>query len=347
MILNQWANVVRWEKRTYMFMRTTEFLWQEGHTAHASHEDARDTEIWAMDAYESLFKNFIALPGYRGPKSRGETFAGAIETISYETLMPGGKALQGCTSHDLGQNFAKAFDIRFQNKKGEKEFAWQTSWGLTTRTIGALVLAHGDDNGLRLPPKLAPFQVVIIPVKLDDNIVKECLTLKETLQAEGIRVKFDDKDETLGFKINKWEMKGAPLRIEVGQKELESGEFKSVRRDNGEKISIHKTKIATEVKKILDEIQNNMFKEAEKFLKDNTREVDNYDDFKKIMENERGFLKVSWCEDSECEEKIKSETKATPRCKIEGLPAQAGEFKGKCVCCGRPSNSKWYFAQSY
>src|SRR3989344_3589794 len=331
MILNQWANVVRWEKRTYLFMRTTEFLWQEGHTAHATHEDAVDTEVWAMNAYESLFRNFFALPGYRGIKSRGETFAGAEETISYETLMPEGKALQSATSHDLGQNFAKVFDITFQNKKREKEFVWQTSWGLSTRTIGALILAHGDDKGLRLPPKLAPFQVVIIPVRLDDDIIKECVFLKEKLVLAGIRVKFDDKDETLGFKINKWEMKGAPLRLEVGKRELESGTFKSVRRDNGKENSINKKSLVKDTKKILDDIQDNMFEEAEKFLKENTYKVNNFNDFKKIMETTRGFLEVSWCENSDCEEKIKQETKATTRCKIEG------NNSGECIYCGKPS----------
>lgn len=345
MMLNQWVNVVRWEKRTYMFMRTTEFLWQEGHTAHASHEDAVATQLWAMDTYEKTFKELFALPGYRGYKSDKERFAGAESTLTYEAMMPEGKALQSCTSHDLAQNFGKVFDIKFQNKNGENEFVWQTSWGLSTRSIGGLILAHGDDKGLRLPPRLAPIQVVLLPVRIEEPILKAVEDFKKLLVAAGVRVKIDDRDETIGFKINKWEVKGVPLRIEVGARELEAGFLKVVRRDTGEADQVAIGDLVPSVQTMLQKIQENLYAEAEQFLIASTHEVSDYEQFKKIMDGEKGFIKAFWCGDVECEENIKKETTATTRCRVE--QPSGVRVTGKCVYCGKECHEQWYFAQAY
>jgi prolyl-tRNA synthetase len=342
--VNQWNNVVRWEKRTYLFLRTTEFLWQEGHTAHAMHNEASELQHWAMEEYARLYKEFFAIPGYVGRKSESEKFAGADMTLTYETLMPEGKALQSCTSHDLGQNFSKAFDITFQDKSGNKEYAWQTSWGLSTRSIGGLIMTHGDDKGLILPPRLAPVQVVILPVKPNDEaVLTECRALKEKLKTVGIRSIVDDADETIGFRINKWELKGVPLRIELGQKEIESGQATVARRDIGEKESLPLTELDTKLHVLLDDVQKNLLEKAERFLKDNTHVVDSYEEFKNILETKRGFLKALWCEDSACEAVLKKETKASTRC----LPIDAPKEEGKCIRCDKPANYRWIFAQAY
>ena len=341
-LLNQWSSAVRWEKRTYLFMRSTEFLWQEGHTAHATHEDAIATQNWAMDTYKEMFEKFFALPGYIGKKSPSETFAGANNSITYETLMPEGKVLQSCTSHDLGQNFAEAFDIGFQNKNEKRELVWQTSWGLSTRSMGALILAHGDDKGLRLPPKLAPIQVIVIPVKIEDDLLNASKALVEKLAALNIRAKVDIREETIGFKINKWEVKGVPFRIEVGKRELESGVLKGVRRDTGEEIAIDLEMSGEKIKEILESIQDKMLEEARNFLRDNTHEVSDYKEFQEIMRTKKGFIKAFWCGDSKCESSIKEETTASTRCKSDSQ----GE-EGLCIYCNNPANEEWYFAQSY
>ncbi len=343
-LINQWNNVVRWEKRTYMFLRTTEFLWQEGHTAHATHDEAWEMVLWAMRAYQEVYRDYFALAGYAGLKSDSEKFAGAGRTVTFESLMPDGKALQSCTSHDLGQNFARVFDIKFQDKDGETKYAWQTSWGFSTRSIGGLILAHGDDNGLKLPPKLAPYQAVIIPVKSKSNLLDFSHNLEGSLRSAGVRVIVDSReDETLGYKINKWELKGAPVRLEIGEKEIAEGFITAVRRDSGEKSRMTADRFVVETKILLDDIQARMLKESEEFLRVHTYAADTYDEFKSIMGSRRGFIRAHWCGNAECEIKIKMETKATTRCRLlDEVPED-----GKCVYCGGQSNYRWVFGQSY
>lgn len=343
-LINQWNNVVRWERRTYLFLRTSEFLWQEGHTAHVSHEEALEYVRWAMAMYAKTYRELFALPGIVGWKSQSEKFAGAVDSITFESLMPGGKALQSCTSHDLGQNFSEAFNISFLDKEGQKQFAWQTSWGFSTRSLGGLILSHGDDQGLVLPPKLAPYQAVILPVKQDPMVLEYANKLMDRLMAVGVRVKLDAReDESMGYRINKWELKGVPVRIEIGPKEVEEETITAVRRDVKGKLSIKLSEIESKIVNQLDEIQLSMLQTTERYLSENTHEVSNYDDFKKIMENDRGFLVAHWCEDSRCEAKIKEETKATTRC----LPLDSESEKGTCIYCGQPATHRWYFAISY
>jgi prolyl-tRNA synthetase len=344
LLINQWNNVVRWEKRTYLFMRTSEFLWQEGHTAHATHEEARDTVNWAMDMYQKTYRELLALPGIVGRKSESEKFAGAVSTLTYESLMPGGKALQACTSHDLGQNFSKPFNISFQDQDGQNQHAWQTSWGFSTRSLGGLIMAHGDDQGLRLPPRIAPIQVVILPVRYDDTVVEFSQKIAKQLQDRGIRARFDNRDdETLGFRINKWELKGVPIRLEIGQREVEAQAITAVRRDNGEKTTIPLTELFDALPAMLEEIQGALFNQAQKLLDENSHIVDSYEQFKELMAGSKGFLYAFWCEDAECEATIQDETKATTRC----LPLDAKEESGTCIHCGKPAKYRWVFAQSY
>ena len=343
-LINQWNNVVRWEKRTYLFLRTTEFLWQEGHTAHATHEESWEMVKWAMKMYQKVYKDFFAIPGYVGRKSEAEKFAGADLTLTFESLMPEGKALQSCTSHDLGQNFSKTFNISFLNSEGKSEYAWQTSWGFSTRSIGGLIMTHGDDSGLILPPRLAPIQVIILPVKKEEKSLVACEEIAKLLKDIGVRTKIDDSDnETIGFRINKWELKGVPLRLELGPKEIEQGNVTVVRRDTGEKLVFPQQELAVKIIELLQLIQDDLYKKAEKFLKDNTHQVDNYDQFKEIISGSRGFISAFWCENAECEKKIKEETKATTRC----LPLDTKEQNGKCVYCGQPAKYKWIFGQAY
>ena len=345
LMINQWNNVVRWEKRTYLFIRTTEFLWQEGHTAHATHDEAWDMVVWAIGIYEKAYRELFALPGYVGRKSESERFAGADRTLTYESLMPEGKALQGCTSHDLGQNFSKTFNIMFQNQQGgESEYVWQTSWGLSTRSIGGLIMTHGDDAGLKLPPRLAPIQAVIVPVKNETSVIDACHEIAASLKKSDVRVFIDEGDnETLGSKINKWELKGVPVRIEIGPKELENGIVTAVRRDTGEKKSYDMKSLSESIQTLLKEIQDNLYRDAEIFLEQNTRCVDSYDEFKKTLVDKHGFLAALWCEKEECEENIKAETKATTRC----LPLNAKDEDGVCIYCGSPAKHRWLFAQAY
>lgn len=344
LLINQWDNVVRWEKRTYLFLRTTEFLWQEGHTAHATHDEAWDMVVWAIGMYAKAYRELFALPGYVGRKSESEKFAGGNRTLTYESLMPGGKALQSCTSHDLGQNFSKTFDIAFQNPKGTSEYVWQTSWGFSTRSIGALIMAHGDDAGLRLPPRLAPIQVVMVPVKNEALVLGACRTIAAHLKKADIRVFVDDGDnETFGSKINTWELKGVPVRIEIGPKELEKGIVTAIRRDTGEKKLYSANTLVQSMPKLLEEIQSNLYHDAEKFLEENTRRVDSYDEFKKILATKHGFLAALWCESEDCERNIKTETKATTSC----LTLDVKDEDGTCIYCGKPAQHRWLFAQAY
>lgn len=343
--INQWCNVVRWEMRPRLFLRTTEFLWQEGHTVHQTHQEALEEVNRALKMYVDFYRNYLAIDGIFGKKSESEKFPGAKDTYTYEMLMPDGKALQGCTSHDLGQNFAKVFNIKFLDKKGEERIAWQTCWGLSTRSIGALIMVHSDDNGLIIPPKIAPIQIIIIPIfgkKLADKILEQKVReVKEILK--NFKVEVDLKKEySVGWKFNEWELKGIPLRIEIGQKEIKEKKVSLVRRDTNERSSVSFNSLPEKVKEILDSIQKNLFLKSSQYLKENTREVFEYKDLRDIMKKKKGFLKAFWCENERCEVKIKEETKATTRVLIS-----SSEEKGKCVFCGKPAKRKWIFAQAY
>lgn len=342
-LINQWCNIVRWEKRTYLFLRTSEFLWQEGHCAHLTHEESNDMVMWALDTYEKTYNELMAMYGIKGKKSQSEKFPGAGDTFTFECMMPNGKALQACTSHDLGQNFSRSFDWTVQDKNGEKAYPWQNSWGLSTRAIGGLIMAHGDENGLKLPPQIAPIQVVVVPIpghKTALNKAKEIfLELKKTY-----RVELDlTEGETAGFKFNKWELKGVPLRIEIGDRDVTANSVILTRRDNSEKITLLIENLNSKISPILDDIQNSLYSAHKRFTEEHTFSVDSYDEFKKIMEGNRGFIKAHWCENSDCEAEIKKDTKATTRC----LPLDTPEEEGKCIRCGKASHHRWLFALSY
>ena len=342
-LINQWNNVVRWEKRTYLFLRTLEFLWQEGHCAHATWEESWERVLWGIRLYEQTYKEMFALPTVVGRKSESEKFAGGVATLTCEVLMPEGKALQGCTSHDLGQNFSKAQDIKFQDKDGSVKYVWQNSWGFTTRSIGGMLMAHGDDAGVVLPPKVAPVQVVIIMVKNESGVIEYAQKVEEELTRLDIRVKLDNRDEeSMGYKINKWELKGVPLRIEIGIKEVNGQTLTLIRRDNQARSQISNNKLEA-VRVVLDTIQSDMLSKQERFLAENTFEADTYKKFSEIMETTRGLIKAFWCERAECETTIKEETKASTRC----LPLDAPEEKGVCIKCGEPAVHRWLFAQAY
>src|SRR3990167_8186066 len=348
MLINQWNNVVRWEKRTYLFLRTSEFLWQEGHTAHETEAGAIEMQVQALEWYQEIYQEYFAIPVISGRKSTSEKFAGAKTTYCVEALMPDGKALQAATSHNLGQNFSKPFEVSFQNRVGKIEYVWQTSWGFSTRALGGLFLVHGDDHGLILPPKVAPYQVVIIPIFKKGLEQSELITygqlLAEDLEAKGIRVMFDKGDnQSAGRKFNTWEVKGVPLRIEIGEREMQDKTVTLVKRIDGEKFMIAKTELSQEIMQLLDSIQQELFQKALEFLKNNIREAHSYDEFKAIMQSKRGFIKAFWCESAECEAKIKTETKATTRC----LPLDAAEEKGECIYCKKEAHHRWFFAQAY
>mgnify|MGYP000114204430 CR=1 FL=1 len=340
--MNQWNNVVRWEKRTLPFLRTSEFLWQEGHTAHSTHEEAIETQKWAMDMYADIYRDYFALDGYVGSKSTSERFAGADDTLTFEIMMPSGKALQSCTSHDLGQNFAKTFDISFQAQDGSDQFAWQTSWGLSTRSIGGLIMAHGDNNGLVLPPKLAPTQVVIVPVKTDEDLLNYADKLKLELEKKGVRSLVDGRDdERFGFKLNKWEIKGVPVIFKVGGSELEAESVTAKRRDTGEETTFALTEVGTKTVELLGAIQNDLLQRSRTYRDENTRKAQSYDELKEIIKTHKGFVKVFWNDDPEVEAKVKEETKAVSRCKI------AEGQEGIDFYTGKPASDVWLFAQSY
>lgn len=351
--INQWNNVVRWEKRTYLFLRTTEFLWQEGHTAHETEKEAMDMVLEALEWYRQIYEEHFAVPILIGRKSEAEKFAGAKETYTIEALMPDGKALQGATSHNLGQNFSKPFAIQFQNHKGEMAYVWQTSWGLSTRSLGGLFLVHGDDSGLILPPKVAPVQVVIVPIEgrpNEKNALKSARDLfnyikplEQELLQENIRVRIDSSVESPGRKFNKWEVKGVPLRFEIGDIEVDSNIVTVARRDTFEKINIKREHIIAETKNLLKEIQDNLFQKAKIFLEQNTHDASSFEEFENIMKTPRGFIRAFWCEEAACEVAIKEETKASIRC----LPLDANKEQGICVHCGKPAVSRWIFAQAY
>jgi prolyl-tRNA synthetase len=347
LIVNQWANVVRWEKRPYFFLRTTEFLWQEGHTAHATNEEAEEMAQKALNMYIEFYQNFLGLFGYAGQKSQSEKFPGADKTLTYEILMPDGKVVQACTSHNLGQNFAKAFKVKFQDNTGKEQLVSQTSWGLTSRSIGAMILMHGDDNGLVLPPNVAPIQVVIITITTKESdkgaIEKTAQKALEILETNGVRVKIDDSDDSPGRKFNQADLEGIPLRVEIGASEVRENKLRVVRRDSKQSFAIPTDVIGAEVSDLLESIQKDLLEKSKKLTHDNTKQADTYEDFKKIMNDTRGFIEAFWCEDPKCEAKIKEETKATTRC----LPLGAVETAGKCIYCEKDATHRWLFAQSY
>ena len=349
LLINQWANVVRWEMRTRLFLRTTEFLWQEGHTAHATKQEAIDESIQMMNIYAEFAENFMALPVIKGIKSASERFAGALETYCIEALMQDGKALQAGTSHFLGQNFAKAFDVKFATKEGGLEYVWGTSWGVSTRLMGALIMAHSDDQGLVLPPKLAPIQVVIVPIYKGEEQLEEVRSKVESIQmglkAKGISVKFDDRDTYKpGFKFAEWELKGVPVRFAIGPKDLENNTIEIARRDTGEKEVFDLSgNIVEKVEDLLSDIQSNIYKKAFVFRAENTVEVNSYEEFKKVLDDKGGFISAHWDGTAETEEKIKEETKATIRC----IPVDQVEEAGVCIYSGKPSNGRVLFARAY
>lgn len=347
-LINQWANVVRWEMRTRLFLRTAEFLWQEGHTAHATQEEALEETMKMVNVYADFAEQYMAVPVLKGSKSANERFAGAIETYCIEALMQDGKALQSGTSHFLGQNFAKAFDVKFTSKEGVQEYVWATSWGVSTRLMGALIMAHSDDNGLVLPPKLAPIQVVIVPIynKAEQLqlLTEHILPIKKQLEAKGITVKFDDRDNYKpGFKFAEHEMRGVPVRIAIGPRDLENKTVEVARRDTLEKKVYPVDQITEVVVHLLDEIQNNIFNKALKFREEHTYTTDSYEEFKEILDTKGGFILAHWDGTSETEELIKEETKATIRC----IPFDAPEEAGKCIRTGKPSNKRVVFARAY
>ena len=342
-MMNQWCNIVRWEKRTYLFLRTSEFLWQEGHCAHLTQKENLDMLHWALDMYEQTYNELLGMYGIKGRKSQSEKFPGAGDTFTFESLMPNGKALQACTSHDLGQNFSKSFDWTVQDQNKEKTYPWQNSWGLSTRAIGGLIMAHGDENGLKLPPNIAPIQIIIIPIPGHVTAAAKANEIYLSLKS-NFRVKIDNIDgETAGFKFNQWELKGVPLRLEIGDRDVAANSVILTRRDTGEKITSSISNLESTISNLLVKIQNNLFNIHKKFTEDHTFSVDSYDEFKKIMESSRGFIKAHWCENPDCETEIKKDTKATTRC----LPLDAPEEEGKCVRCGKPSHHRWIFGLSY
>jgi prolyl-tRNA synthetase len=347
-LINQWGNVVRWEMRTRLFIRTAEFLWQEGHTAHATREEAIEETVRMINIYAEFAENFMALPVIKGYKSENERFAGAIDTYAIEAIMQDGKALQAGTSHFLGQNFAKAFEVQFTDKTGKLDYVWATSWGLSTRTIGALIMAHSDNHGLVLPPRLAPIQVVIIPIFKNsvqlEQISEVALKIRKNLEAKAITVKFDDRDNnTPGWKFADYELKGVPVRIAIGPRDIENGTVEIARRDTLKKETVTLDTALSQISHILDEIQGNIYRKALEFKKENTLYVDKWEDFVNILDNQGGFIMAHWDGSPETEEKIKEETKATIRC----IPFDSPEEDGKCIYSGKPSKRRVLFARSY
>lgn len=348
LLINQWANVVRWEMRTRLFLRTAEFLWQEGHTAHATREEAVEEAERMLEVYATFVEEFMALPVIRGVKTESERFAGAEDTYCIEALMQDGKALQAGTSHFLGQNFAKAFDVTFSNKENKLEYVWATSWGVSTRLVGALVMAHSDDQGLVLPPKIAPIQVVIVPIyKGDDQKSKIDSKVKEitdNLKILGVRVKYDDSDNNRpGWKFAEYEMKGVPIRLAIGARDLENNVVEVARRDTKEKKSVNLDGIAQYTEGLLLDIQNSMFNRAKTYQQAHITNADTWDEFEKLLDEKGGFVSAHWDGSAETENAIKEKTKATIRC----IPLNNPKEDGKCILTGKPSGQRVLFARAY
>jgi prolyl-tRNA synthetase len=345
-LINQWANVVRWEKVTRPFLRTTEFLWQEGHTAHETEAEAEEETLKILDLYSSVAESVLALPVVKGVKSESEKFAGALRTYSIEALMGDGRALQAGTSHNLGQNFAKAFDITFQARDKSLQYVWGTSWGVTTRLIGAVVMTHGDDSGLILPPRIAPYQAVIVPIGRDnwrETVLPHAQAIRNQLDAAGIRVTLDERDERPGWKFAEWELRGVPLRIEIGPKDIEKSQVLIARRDTREKAGVPIEGLAAHVSMLLDDVQRTLLERAVAFREEHTRRVAGYDAFKQIMDGRPGFVIAPWCGAAACEAAIKADTQAT----IRNMPLGSQPPAGSCVRCDAAATVEAWFAKAY
>ena len=347
MLINQWCNVMRWELRTRLFLRTTEFLWQEGHTAHATAEEAEEETLRMLEVYRVFAEETMAMPVATGYKTEREKFAGALRTYTIEAMMQDRKALQAGTSHNLGQNFAKAFDVTFLDRDGQRKHVWASSWGVSTRLIGALVMAHSDDRGLLLPPRLAPIEIVIVPIYRSDeertSVLEKAFQVKKEL-GTSFTVKLDDRDQFKpGFKFSEWELKGVPLRIELGPRDVAAEQVVMVRRDNFDKKSVPVSSVSAEAVTVLDSIQNNLFERALAFRKDNTVEIDDYGQFKEFMAADGGFALIHWAGDSDLEKRMAEETKATIRC----IPFNGKTEEGKCIMSGKPSSLRVVAAKAY
>ncbi len=348
-LINQWANIVRWEKVTRPFLRTTEFLWQEGHTCHETSEEAQTETLLILSLYKEFVETELAIPVISGIKSFREKFAGAQETYAIEALMSDGKALQMGTSHNLGQHFAKAFDIKFEDRNQTLQYVWQTSWGMTTRTIGALIMVHGDDSGLRFPPRIAPVQVMVVPISIGnwrEAVLPVAQAAVESLKAAGVRAAIDAREEaTPGWKFAEYEMRGVPLRIEIGPRDVKAGQAVLVRRDTKAKEGVPLASLAARVPRLLDDIQAGLLAQARAFLEANIRDAADYETFKGLLENQRGFVRASWCGGDACEERIKNETMATIR--VIPLDEERAGTGEPCVACGREGQALAYFARAY
>ncbi|MCL6643205.1 MAG: proline--tRNA ligase [Candidatus Bipolaricaulota bacterium] len=350
-LINQWANVVRWELRPRLFLRTLEFLWQEGHTAHATEEEAEEETLRMLNVYVDVAQNEAAIPVIAGRKSESEKFAGALRSYTIEAMMGDKRALQAGTSHNLGQNFAKAFEIQYLDKNNQLQYCWTTSWGMSTRMIGAIIMTHGDDQGLILPPRLAPIQVIVVPIWKSGNederakVLEGVERVKRAL-GERVRLEIDAREEySPGWRFNEWELRGVPVRIEIGPKDLQKNQVVLARRDTKEKLFVSQDQLAERVPTLLDEIQKNLFERAKRFRDENTVELGDYEEFKEFMEGEgsRGFVRAYWCGAQECEIKIKEETKATTRC----IPFEQPRKPGYCIRCGREAGEQAIFAKAY
>ncbi|MEY7999836.1 proline--tRNA ligase [Clostridium sp. Mt-5] len=342
-LYNQWCSVVRWEKTTRPFLRTAEFLWQEGHTIHATKEEAEEETRYILNLYSELCKDVLAMPVIQGKKTESEKFAGAVDTYTIESLMHDGKALQAGTSHYLGENFAKAFGIQYSDKEGKQQYVHYTTWAVTTRLIGAIIMVHGDDNGMVMPPRIAPIQVIIVPIaQHKDGVLEKANELKNIL-SKSLRVKIDDSDKTPGWKFSEYEMKGVPVRLEVGPKDIEKNQVVLARRDTGEKTVVSMDNLENEVTGLLDKIHNAMFEKAKSFRDNNTHDALNMEEFKNIEENKTGFVRAMWCGDSKCEEKIREVTGATSRC----IPFDQEHISDTCVCCGKKADKLVYWGRAY
>jgi prolyl-tRNA synthetase len=345
-LINQWANVVRWEKKTYPFLRTTEFLWQEGHTAHETEAEAEAETLQILDLYTEVCESVLAMPVMKGRKSDSEKFAGALRTYSIEALMGDGRALQAGTSHNLGQNFAKAFDITFQARDKSVQHVWGTSWGVTTRLVGGVIMCHGDDSGLVLPPAIAPYQVVIVPIGREnwrETVLPRAKEIQAELVAAGMRVTIDERDERPGWKFSEWEMRGVPVRVEIGPKDIEKSAVLVARRDTRQKESLPMAGLADRLRTLLDEIQQNLLARAKQFREEHTQRVSSYDEFKQVMDGRPGFVIAPWCGAADCEAQIKTDTQATIRNMPLGSPVPAG----KCIRCDASATAEAWFAKAY
>ena len=343
-LLNQWCNVVRWEKTTRPFLRTSEFLWQEGHTAHATAEEAEEETLRMLEVYREFAQNVLAIPVFVGKKTDKEKFAGAVSTYSMEAMMQDGKALQAGTSHNLGQHFSRVFDIKFLDRDGQLKYVWQSSWGTSTRMIGGLIMVHGDNRGLVLPPRVAPIQAVILPIAMHKpGVMEKACELFSLLKNADIRVELDDRDQSAGWKFNEWEMKGVPVRMEIGPRDIENNQVTIARRDTLEKFTVSMDNLTETISKLLDDIHTTMFDKALKNREEKTYTTTDYEEFKRIMQETPGFVKTMWCGSRECEDKLKDETAATIRC----IPFHQEHVGDKCLICGGKADKLVYAAKAY